>query len=129
MADVALEPQTAALTDTAWNRVTADLIDLLADGEGGEFRPTRYAALYLWHLLAALGPQMGATFLYGYVSTDGDGGLRVHWQQNTRDVSVQIFAVGDKKHYVYHEAGDDYGSEDLTSVAVLTRWLNWLIAT
>jgi len=126
MTDVALEPQTVAPVDTAWNRVAADLIEMPAEGEGGEFRPTPYAARYLWQLLTAAGPQMGAAFPYGYVSVDGAGGVRIEWRQDAREMSLQIFDTAAKKHYVYPEEGDDYGSEDVTDAGVLTRWLNWI---
>ena len=127
MADTALQPTNTPLLTVALDRMIADLIEVLSDEGALEFRPTRYAALRLWELLANVDSQMGTAFPYGYIYGDGDGGLRAEWKIPHREVRLRIAAQEGEQSYIYHQEHENYGGDKVVSAAALLRWLNWLI--
>lgn len=59
---------------------------------------------------------------HGCASTDAEGGVRIEWIRPTTSVHLVVPASTDREGYVYHEVGEDYGSDPATPEA-LSRWL------
>ena len=59
------------------------------------------------------------------VTGDETGGLRVQWIGPERQVRLVIPAGSAGRHYVYHEAGQDYELVDDPSPALLSERLRW----
>ncbi|MDY0167501.1 MAG: hypothetical protein RBS80_13220 [Thermoguttaceae bacterium] len=58
----------------------------------------------------------------GCVSIDSEGGVRIEWVRPAASVHLVVPASKDNEAYVYHEAGDDYATEDVTPEG-LAYWL------
>jgi hypothetical protein len=79
-------------------------------------------------LLTAANPLMRVNFPRGSVGTDGEGGIRIEWNQNVREVRLVIPAHSDGKMYLYYQAGKSYGIVENPSAQGLAYWLGWLVA-
>lgn len=111
-------------------------IGSLADGEEqdeyGVLRPTAYAQIKAQELLVealaakltdAMGRGVKCVFPRGAVATDEKGGIRIEWADMDRAVHLIVPASEGGKAYIYHEKGDEYGTEKRLSGGLLARWL------
>ncbi|WP_395091088.1 hypothetical protein [Armatimonas sp.] len=68
----------------------------------------------------------------GTLYPDGDGGLRVEWVCGQKQLSLAIHASDPIRDYLYHQEGTGQNAEydvvPLTSNAVFTQWLPWLLS-
>lgn len=97
--------------------------------EEGPLRPSRHSIqrttdllLGAYRLLAAAEV---ARFPSGCVTSDGGGGIRVEWRDDTR--SVHLVIGSDAGGYVYYGDASDYGVEPATAER-LAKWLRTLRA-
>ena len=103
--------------------------------EDGVLRPTRFALdrtnellLDACGFLLQESIRLGLPFHFpkGSLSTDTGGGTRIEWHKPQASVRLVIPADRDGKEYVYHEMGDDFGSDRQVTGGVLARWLKRL---
>jgi hypothetical protein len=104
----------------------ASLLDEDETDDYGVLSPSEYAFTTTWNLLVAAAREMSCSFPRAAVSTDSEGGIRVQWIRPERQVRLVIPTVEGKRHYIYHEEGDQYDVEPSVSATTLARWLSWL---
>ena len=109
-------------------------LDDLASGperdEHGLLRPTPHAqqtAKSLLQKAAQLGSQASPAIPRGCVSTDSAGGVRIEWVRDAASVFLVVPSSSTESPYIYHEVGDDYGTED-ASPDRLATWLFNVVA-
>ncbi len=83
------------------------------------------ACVLLVDMAITLAQKFGRQVPYGCVSTDSEGGVRIVWMRPTKSVQLSIPAVANGQDYLYHEDGDQFATEPLTTEA-LARRLNEL---
>lgn len=94
--------------------------------EYGRLRPTRHAFDRSVELLvdAAIEANHQQRLIpSGCASTDSEGGVRIEWVRPAASVHLVVPASEDRVAYVYHEVGDEYGTEDVTPKR-LAYWLH-----
>ncbi len=123
--------QVVTEADTPGAVVLARLKALLRQEDSDEFgvlKPTDYAfdlATGLVQEASTLGPTMPK----GSVATDSQGGVRITWFREDREVELVCPAGPDSSPYIYHEAGSDYALHEDASGRALASWLRWLVAS
>jgi hypothetical protein len=97
--------------------------------EYGILRPSEHAYAEACNTLIdaaiVLAQRFGRQVPYGCVSTDSEGGVRIVWMRPTKSVQVAIPRFANGVDYLYHEDGDKYDTEPLTTEG-LARWLSLL---
>lgn len=117
-------------------RKNPDLIDvfgqLLAlygeepEDDYGILKPTQHAFFTTVQLLINAGLQSRKRLPYGSVASDSEGGVRIEWYRDGREVRLVVPASEDGQPYIYHESGDVYSIERNPSASTLSRWLDWI---
>jgi hypothetical protein len=104
-----------------------ELLDLEEEDDYGILKPTEYAFKMAIQWVIEAYEIVGSSFPRASSSTDEMGGIRLSWENTDKDCRIRIFcpSAPDKVAYVYHQKGDDYGSEDLVSAATLVQWIEW----
>lgn len=104
-----------------------ELLDLESEDEYGILRPTEYAFRTAMKLVVEAYDSMGNSFPKASTGTDDQGSIRLAWQNINADRRVRLFCPhnADDKAYIYHQKSEEYGSEDITSAAILVHWLEW----
>jgi hypothetical protein len=105
-------------------RVRAELLELQSE-EDPTGRPTPYAFRRTWELLFEAGKQMKLDFPYGYVMEDGEGGIRIEWENQSRYVRLIVPAEQDGQQYIYYQNNDTRDIDEVSANA-LAGWLYWL---
>ena len=125
------------ITDSSSNsgllnfRITVEpliqLLDLEEEDEYGILRPSEYAFRTAMKFVVEVYDSMGNSFIKCSTGTDDQGSIRLAWQNINGDRRVRLFCPhnADEKAYIYHQKSEEYGSEDITSAATLTHWLEW----
>ncbi len=95
--------------------------------EDDEFRPTLYAfettKVLLSETVIALDYDIGDP----YIAPDGDGGICIDWNKDTRMIRLVVKAAPDKRGYIYHEENKtDYNVSYGLNSGNLCYWLQWL---
>lgn len=80
------------------------------------------AASALFQIASLLGGDLPRTV----PTPDGEGGIRLRWRRDDREVAVDFPAHAPHRPVLYHEAGDEYGGEEHVSVRQIVDWLHWL---
>ena len=62
------------------------------------------------------------------VSADGDGGIRIRWVKDAKEIRLKYNDGLGKKSYIYHQQNDDYDVEYEVDSENLKKWLDWLIS-
>lgn len=104
-------------------QVRDDLLSLRT--EDSDARPTPYAFGKAWEVISAVGNQMGHEFPLGSAVEDGEGGIRIEWENKDRHVRLVIPDTQEKRHYIFHQEDDEHGLDNI-SAHVLAGWLYWL---
>ena len=104
-----------------------ELLDLEEEDEYGILRPTEYAFRTAMKLVVEAYDVLGDNFPKCSTGTDYQGSIRLAWQNRDSGCRVRLFCPHnpDRKAYIYHQKSEEYGSEDITSAATLTHWLEW----
>ena len=104
-------------------------LDLLLDEEEadeyGMLRPTQFAYDTACGILIDTATALAAEGLmlpYGCASTDSEGGVRIEWNCSSSSVRLVVSSSAQKQAYVYHEVGNEYGTEAATPES-LAHWL------
>ncbi len=105
-----------------YEATTSEVRELL-DQEGDGI--TDYALTATLRLLSTANQLVQREFPHGYVVSDENGGIRIEWIGAGREVRLMMPGARDGKHYIYHEAGNDFDAVDV-SPANLAQWLDWL---
>lgn len=95
------------------------------EDEYGRLRPTQHAFDRSVNLLvdAAIEANYQQRQIpTGCASTDSEGGVRIEWIRPTASVHLVVPAARERVAYVYHQVGNDYATEDVTSER-LAYWL------
>jgi hypothetical protein len=104
----------------------ASLLDEDETDDYGVLSPSEYAFTTTWNLLVATAGEMSCSFPRAAVSTDSEGGIRVQWIRPARQVRLVIPNVEARRHYIYHEEGNQYDVEPDVSATALAGWLSWI---
>ena len=96
------------------------------DYDDETLKPTDYAFARVRSLLSEADTFLQSAFPLGTVFPDGDGGIRVEWVRPSREIKLIVRSAEDKRSYIFHKQGVEYGGDyDVTS-ETLGCWLNWL---
>ena len=126
-----IRPERLGLASAGIRHLSAiirQLDELLNEPESDEYgtlRPSRHAFEAARQLLidaAIVSAQEGRPIPYGCASTDSEGGIRIEWVRPASSVHLVVPASPDRRSYVYHEVGDQYGTATATP-ETLARWL------
>jgi hypothetical protein len=60
------------------------------------------------------------------VATDGNGGVRLNWRFNERELRAVIPQGEDRPRYLYWEEGTNFDTVENFTPASLWYWMNWL---
>jgi hypothetical protein len=111
---------------------TISEINGLAESQGedeyGEvIKSNEYAIKIAIELVSGAASLIKNRFLKAWASAEDLGGVRLDWSDTNikKEVSLVIPSTSDKKIYLYHEMGDEYGIEYNVSAKTLSRWLSW----
>lgn len=66
------------------------------------------------------------SFPVGNILTDGDGGLRIEWILEKKELRLSIPSQTVRKGYIYHESINSYGADYLLTSSNLAIWMDWL---
>jgi hypothetical protein len=121
---VKIQPKSNRVPVNALTRMRAELLESREE-EDETLKPTPYAFTRIWALITLVGSRMRDDFPYGYVMDDGDNGLRIEWEHNSRHVRIVIPSDRQRRHYIYYQEGEMRGADDVT-INTLTGWLYWL---
>ncbi|MEG4320971.1 MULTISPECIES: hypothetical protein [unclassified Microcoleus] len=104
-----------------------ELLDLEEEDEYGILRPTEYAFRTAIKLVVEAYDRMGNNLTKCSTGTDDQGSIRLDWTSLELDRTIRLFCPhnGSDKAYIYYHKSEEYGSEDITSAATLTHWLEW----
>jgi hypothetical protein len=104
-----------------------ELLDLESEDEYGILRPTEYAFRTAMKLVVEAYDSMGNIFPKCSIGTDDRGSIRLDWTSIELNHTIRLFCPhnGSEKAYIYYHKSEEYGSEDITSAATLTHWLEW----
>jgi hypothetical protein len=112
-------------------RVTlARLVSLLEEEERDDYgvlRPTLFAFITAFELIASASLQMATALPRTTPCTDDQGGLRFEWSRPAGQVVLVVPAHPGGRLYLYHAQGDEHGLEDQVSASTLAHWLRWLV--
>jgi len=96
------------------------------DDEMGDASPTSAAFERTRDLVIRANEQMQNEFPRGTASTEHDGGIRIEWRRDNREVKLVAAAQPGSQEYLYHEEGNAHGLEKEVHPARLAEWLDWL---
>lgn len=100
--------------------------DDLEDDEYGASVPTKYALDRAVSLLAqAYQAVRNISPLAAVTTTSYEGGIRVQWMYPSANLRLIIPGNRNGQEYIYFEADDEYGTEDVSGQN-LTKRLMWL---
>jgi len=104
-----------------------ELLELEDEDDYGVLKPTEYAYLTAMKLVLEAYKVLGSDFPKASASTDDEGGIRLSWQSREKDCRVRVFCPSspEKKAYIYHQKGDEYGCDYEVSAPALVSWLKW----
>lgn len=91
------------------------------------FKPSDYSENFVKDLLSSTYKLLSFSPPLPSVSSDGDGGLRIEWEKNNRDLRLVCPSKEEKEKYIYFEDGDESKIEkniDEKTLASLLQWLN-----
>lgn len=134
--DPVLEQSTSSTSlyvSVAWNTrelslLMAKLMALFQDDEyDNDFlRPTIYALTRVGRWLIKVNSIILELPSDGYVSTTGDGGLRIEWVKDDKRVHLIVSPDPFGNSYIYHQDNIGYGADKNISPYAIAKWLNWL---
>jgi hypothetical protein len=118
--------KTQGITTTLQNLVA--LLELEEEDDYGILRPNDYAFKTAMNWALEAHTILKNDFPQASASTDHLGGVRLTWKNSDQKLTVRLTCPADPTQPadLYHSSPDDYAVEDLTSVATLVRWLEWL---
>lgn len=106
------------------------LLELLREEDEDEdlLKPTNYAFDKAWNLVENASKVLKKKFPKAWVSTDGEGGIRLTWSKLQSEAEVRLIcgATPEKRTYIYNEQGAKYGVIEQVSASSLSQWLTWL---
>jgi hypothetical protein len=106
------------------------LRDLLSDETNFDsecLAPTERSIEATLSLLANAALELYAPLPEGVLYPDGDGGLRVDWKQDNRQLRLVIHRASPSQDYIYHQEGTEYGLETNVSARQVAGWARWLM--
>ncbi len=97
------------------------------DEYGEIINPTDYATTVAIELVSKAAQLISANFFKAWVSTEDSGGVSLTWSKPEleKEVRLVIPPTSDRKIYLYHEKGAEYGVEYNASAKTLSHWLSW----
>ena len=128
----AIPPERSQLADAGilhLSPIVGQLVELWQEPEEDEYgrlRPTQHAFDRSVDLLvdaAIEANRQQRRIPSGCASTDSEGGVRIEWIRPTASVHLVVPAEKARVAYVYHQVGNDYATEDVTSER-LAYWLH-----
>ena len=98
-----------------------------ADEYGEVISPNKDATRTAIELVSQAAKSISDRFFKAWVSTDDSGGVVLTWSKPELDKSVRLVipSIPDRKIYLHHAMGDEYGVEDNISATILSDWLSW----
>jgi len=69
-----------------------------------------------------------STALVPAVTADGEGGLRLRWKRNGREVRLRVHCDGldSPGSYLYWEEGRNHAADREPDIEAVARWLEWV---
>jgi hypothetical protein len=97
------------------------------DEYGEIINPTDYATVIAIELISKAAKLIPSKFFKAWVSTEDSGGISLTWSKPELEKEVRLIIppTPDRKIYLYHEKGAEYGVEYNVSAKTLGYWLSW----
>lgn len=102
-----------------------EVVDALFDQDVA-FKPTEGVLFRTLELVGAVGKRMDRNFPFGYVSRDGERGIRLEWKRGDRQIRLQVSDSPKTGDYIYRQEGRQRGTIEPASVESLEQGLMWL---
>jgi hypothetical protein len=125
---------TKPLLDKKLEGVTKQIEEIFLLGEDDWVPPTEYSRSNAGKLVAAAYTLIRLEDPHRYelipepiLTTDDQGGIRITWRSNGREIRANFGGQPDLRTYLYHESGSQYGIEDLNDRSLSDR-LRWIVA-
>lgn len=111
-----------------WESISEELDKVMRDDDYDDdyLPPTEIAFKRVHDLLAEAYQRFGDNLIIPYFVPDGDGGLRVEWEYQGREVRLLWPAQDTNPGNIYFEEGEVCGIEEATPNTFLKR-LDWLL--
>lgn len=126
---VTAAPRAVEARQAAFLALVQQLSDLLTGDTNFDeeyLPPTERAINAALDLLGNAAIELHTPLPEGILYPDGDGGLRVDWQQGNRQVRLVIHHASTSQDYVYHQERTDYDLETSVTARQLAGWIRWL---
>jgi len=113
--------------DAGLSTLLSDLAELFQRDDYDEdfVRPTVHALKTTWGLLATAGTKLGSGIPLGTIYPYGNGGLRIEWIGQEKELRLSISPTAGGQSYIYYEVGDRYDADYNVSASNLANWLRW----
>ena len=110
------------------NEMLKELKNLRLDGSyDAEYRrPSDFAFDRVEKLIRGSIPEIIAVSVSPNIYADGDGGIRIEWIVDNRELLLVIHALPNDKHYIYHESGDAHSVDYEVGIDNLRTYFMWL---
>jgi hypothetical protein len=125
---------TKSVLDEKLARVTKQIEEIFLLNEDDWVPPTEYSRSSAGRLVAAAytltrleDPHCYELIPEAILTTDDQGGVRITWRCNGREIRANFGGQPDLRTYLYHESGTQYGIEELNDRSLSDR-LRWIVA-
>ncbi len=98
------------------------------DGDDQFINPTEQAFSLACLLIRTAYSEIKEKLPIPYVIADGNGGLRLRWIWNNKELRLSCNAISGEQSYIYHQQDQDYGVDYSINADKLIYWLRWLIS-
>lgn len=114
--------------DANLSTMLSDLAQMLQESSDSEdILPLKQnIAEATWKLLTEAHHFLRESFPLGTIYPDGDGGLRIDWTRQGRELRLVHRPSQERERYIYREFGDEYAIDYSVSPNTLANWLKWL---
>jgi hypothetical protein len=114
----------------AFDNILWHMLEILNDERSAKLQGrlvTDRASVAVFSLLISINEIYG--LVDGDIYPDGDGGLRLEFEHDVRQVRLSLHADDPREDYLYWEDGMKYAIETPLCGAMVTGWLRWLRGT
>lgn len=112
-----------------YTRLTDGLAELRNESYDEDFiAPSAYAYECARDFMFAAFNSFGCKLPVPFYVPDGEGGIRIEWEQGARELRLICPASDSQSPYLYHEEGSDYEVDEQVTDSVLRERLRWLIS-
>ncbi len=109
-------------------KLTNGLVELNNEEYDEEFlEPTKYAYDCARRFMLEAYKVFQYALLTPHYVPDGEGGIRIEWENGTRELRLICPSSESKSPYLYHEDGDEYGVDEQVTDSKLNERLQGLI--